>query len=1195
MPVNGRVSNIGCGVRNSRFRFRGCRLPWIVVVALAVPCFGQVPAPGTPPELPREARVEIGQLRERVRTHRYAAEYAEAVLLAERIAAVRRQHQGESWWETTDANRSAEHLVRIAALPAEVQQELAATERTDVDAFRLHQERKFDEAIALLEARVALSRKHLGDSQEAADLLQGLASMYRNAGRLDDVFDAARTVLTILKSCVEPDHPRVVNAVGNVGNAARELGRLREAFPYLAEGFTQTAEILGAFDDKVRAAADNFAMFLLEAGQYQAAEEVARNNIRIAYQQFGSDHDHAVRARTVLATVLQARGKLAEAEPLVRVTFESMKQLLGWNHGSTLTVATQLALILQSEGRLADALELFELARNARRLGEESLQEELSEASRRVGVVLSLLGRNEEALDELKRAESLATRQHRAAEALRASIALVAVHTELSSSTKPSHTEQANRWIATNRERAALLPPNHPLTIAARSTEVDALRAQGRHDEAEPIARALVALDTNQAAYPRPIDPLVTLARVIEAKSPVEASDLLHEALRRIDDAHRLTSGSRGEAEPARHSLSGRRVSVLAARAATAARNPGRALHALERGRCRELLEVARLHSSRPIGRSATAVEDDARFTLNDAVSQLLALGRYQQPPEEAVTRLAATRAQASAGLIRAEQATLNACREEWPAGRAATLAEARELLTEGEHLFVYGATRDAVVLVSVPAAGRGEPQSWTLATGDDAAQWDRTIRSTCAALAERRSLPIDPASLLDLVLPAECRSHAAAAKRWIVVPDGAVVGLPLEFMTATELPTTAITYAPSATSLRELRSRPAAIASGTGSSNTAPSKTAQTDTALIVSDPGFERSSTEVKPPAGIVVRRVQEGLNAHAAGLRVGDIVTSYARVEIRSLDDFDVAIRKVNDELSSGAIGGEAQLELSYWRDGTAHRTSIRAGRLGVRFDPGSSDVALAMLKRRSKTPEQSFCESQAAVLRATHGGALRGNRRSSVARGVVAILENAPFEMTSLAGEAATASALVSSSPKAVVHIAAPAYSGVRGNPSSGNIALTQPKESSAKDFGFLTLDSLLHESAVLQTGALVVLSNCRSFNEDAAAASPELTLHWGLCNAGAGQVVTTLWPIDEGCGSLFFAEFYRGLQGKTQRSVDVALREAREQIKNMTAAQAQRRLGLTESEFKSRYPGSGGAAASPFAHPHYWAGVVSVGQ
>jgi CHAT domain-containing protein len=100
-------------------------------------------------------------------------------------------------------------------------------------------------------------------------------------------------------------------------------------------------------------------------------------------------------------------------------------------------------------------------------------------------------------------------------------------------------------------------------------------------------------------------------------------------------------------------------------------------------------------------------------------------------------------------------------------------------------------------------------------------------------------------------------------------------------------------------------------------------------------------------------------------------------------------------------------------------------------------------------------------------------------------------------------------------------------------------------------------------------SLVFLSGCETsaletWLDDAVRGSDHTTLAQALLYAGAGNVVGTLWRIDDAGAAAFAEPFYRSLAGAAvARSL----------------ASAQRAM----------------LASSRFAHPYYWAGYVLNGE
>jgi CHAT domain-containing protein len=147
---------------------------------------------------------------------------------------------------------------------------------------------------------------------------------------------------------------------------------------------------------------------------------------------------------------------------------------------------------------------------------------------------------------------------------------------------------------------------------------------------------------------------------------------------------------------------------------------------------------------------------------------------------------------------------------------------------------------------------------------------------------------------------------------------------------------------------------------------------------------------------------------------------------------------------------------------------------------------------------------------------------------------------------------------------------------------------------------------------------VVLSACETHREvDVGTGSFSLAL--GFFHAGAGQVLASLWKVDEQATSLLMGRFVENLvglrgeigpdgalemrDGRPMPSAE-ALREARDWLRGATRDEvraATRRMGLGSTAVATRSAAEGLAGEPrtadllPYADPYFWSGFVLLGR
>jgi tetratricopeptide (TPR) repeat protein len=97
----------------------------------------------------------------------------------------------------------------------------------------------------------------------------------------------------------------------------------------------------------------------LNKGTYSAGEEPARRALKIWQRVKGADHKDMMKAKNLLAQLLQFQGKLDEARPLYTELLEVGRRTLGAEDKHTLVYMNNLAALLEAQGHLEEARPLL--------------------------------------------------------------------------------------------------------------------------------------------------------------------------------------------------------------------------------------------------------------------------------------------------------------------------------------------------------------------------------------------------------------------------------------------------------------------------------------------------------------------------------------------------------------------------------------------------------------------------------------------------------------------------------------------------------------------------------------------------------------------------------------------------------------------------------------------------------------------
>jgi CHAT domain-containing protein len=129
--------------------------------------------------------------------------------------------------------------------------------------------------------------------------------------------------------------------------------------------------------------------------------------------------------------------------------------------------------------------------------------------------------------------------------------------------------------------------------------------------------------------------------------------------------------------------------------------------------------------------------------------------------------------------------------------------------------------------------------------------------------------------------------------------------------------------------------------------------------------------------------------------------------------------------------------------------------------------------------------------------------------------------------------------------------------------------------------------------------LVTLSACQSGLGKYERGEGYVGFAQGLLLAGAHSLVLSEWSVDDDATALLMTRFYQNLLGKRPglekpMPKAEALREAKEWLRNLSAADAGERLAaLLRGRVEAKRPAPSGP--KPYAHPYYWAGFILLGD
>ncbi|OAF59451.2 hypothetical protein VC83_03958 [Pseudogymnoascus destructans] len=170
----------------------------------------------------------------------------------------------------------------------------------------------------------------------------------------------------------------------------------RALLPHARKVLSYAPEDTEATLDRARIE-DNTVWYLLQVGEYAAAEKIGRTAIMGREEILGVEHLDTLTSVSNLGSVLESQGKYEEAEAMHQRALKGRQKMLGEEHPNTLTSVGNVGVVLERQGKYKEAEALQQRALEGREkvLGVEH-PDTLTSVSN-LGLALSRQGKYNEA------------------------------------------------------------------------------------------------------------------------------------------------------------------------------------------------------------------------------------------------------------------------------------------------------------------------------------------------------------------------------------------------------------------------------------------------------------------------------------------------------------------------------------------------------------------------------------------------------------------------------------------------------------------------------------------------------------------------------------------------------------------------------------------------------------------------------
>jgi len=273
-----------------------------------------------------------------------------------------------------------------------------------------------------------------------ASALANLASIERVAGNYEAASDGYQKALAMTQRILGPRHINIAIIENNLAVTYHRLGRVEDAASLLRENVNLRQELLGPDHPAVATARNNLGEMLNDLGDRAAAEDQFRKALSIREATLGPEHERTVTTLNNLAGIYEQRGDLDVATVMRRDVLRRYQRALGSDHPRVGLALTNLGALLTKQAAYPEAETVLNDALALRREILDPEHDDIAETLFAQGLLYAAQNRWQDAESSFREAYNI--------------------------------------------QRKAV--PEHPSTARAALHLGDALRAQGRFEEAEP-------------------------------------------------------------------------------------------------------------------------------------------------------------------------------------------------------------------------------------------------------------------------------------------------------------------------------------------------------------------------------------------------------------------------------------------------------------------------------------------------------------------------------------------------------------------------------------------------------------------------------------------------------------------------------------------------------------------------------------
>ena len=222
---------------------------------------------------------------------------------------------------------------------------------------------QYGNAEPLFERALRIDEKVFGANHvDTSRSLNDLGWLYLKMSRYDKAEPFLQRALKIREKALGPEHPRTALSLANLADLYSSKGDYAKAEPLILRALKISEKTQGPESPWTATALDDLGMLYLHTRDYAKAEPLFQRALKIREKALGPDHPNTAGSLNNLAVLYRDTRDYAKAKPLFQRALTIREKTLGLEHPGTAQSLNNLAQLYQSMSDYAKAEPLFQRA-----------------------------------------------------------------------------------------------------------------------------------------------------------------------------------------------------------------------------------------------------------------------------------------------------------------------------------------------------------------------------------------------------------------------------------------------------------------------------------------------------------------------------------------------------------------------------------------------------------------------------------------------------------------------------------------------------------------------------------------------------------------------------------------------------------------------------------------------------------------